>query len=251
MRRALSANQRCRPMPVSVNVELHALVDTVSITALSSSTMNELATRRQEEKDRRREAILDAAGTVAAEYGIAAFTMDQVARKARLSRALLYVYFKDKQDLLLGLADRAHTLLFERFAAIGVRKLAGLKKIQNMGRAYVAFAEEEPVYFEALACFAAHPADDNAPEGNELRCMQGGDRVHGELIAALEAGVADGSIRKDMGNPALVSVTLWAFMHGIIQIIATKGSMLEFKGVKSKQLVDQALLMCTRSLHNE
>ncbi len=213
--------------------------------------MSELATRRQEEKDRRRDEILDAAAAVAEAEGLAAFTMDQVAKKARLSRALLYVYFTDKQDLLLGLADRAHTRLYERFAAISARKQTGLKKIQGMGRAYVTFAEEDPVYFEALSCFAAHSAEDTAPAGNELRCMQGGDRVHGELIQALQAGIADGSLRPDIGNPALVSVTLWAFMHGVIQIITTKGAMLEFKGAKPKQLVDQALLMCTRSLQKE
>src|SRR4051812_34016876 len=113
--------------------------------------MSELATRRQEEKDRRREDILDAAADTAAQYGMAEFTMDQVARKARLSRALLYVYFTDKQDLLLGLADRANTKLQLRFVAINARRLNGLKKIQAMGRAYVAFAEEDPVYFEAMS----------------------------------------------------------------------------------------------------
>jgi AcrR family transcriptional regulator len=213
--------------------------------------MSELATRRQEEKHRRRDEILDAAALVAADYGLAEFTMDQVARKARLSRALLYVYFKDKQDLLMGLADRAHTRLYERFAAIGTRKHNGLKKIQAMGRAYVAFAEQDPVYFEALSCFVAQPTEDKPPEGNLLRCMEGGDRVHGEVTRALAAGVSDGSLSADMGNPELVGLTLWAFMHGIVQIIVTKGPVLEFKGVKSKQLVDQALLLCTRSLQKE
>ena len=213
--------------------------------------MSELATRRQEEKDRRRDEILDAAAEVAAQYGMAVFTMDQVARKARLSRALLYVYFADKQDLLMGLANRAHDMLSARFAAIGARKQTGLKKIQGMGRAYVTFAEQAPVYFEAVACFAAHPAEGMTPEGNVSRCMESGDRVHAEIIQALNAGVADGSLRTDIGNPALVAVTLWGFMHGIIQIITTKGPVLEFKGVKSKQLVDQALLMCTRSLQKE
>jgi len=213
--------------------------------------MSELATRRQEEKDRRRDEILDAAALVAAEHGMAEFTMDQVARRARLSRALLYVYFKDKQDLLMGLADRAHLMLHESFAAIGARKQTGLKKIQAMGRAYVAFAADSPVYFEALACFAAHPAEGEAPQGNVLRCMEGGDRVNAEMIAALTSGIEDGSIRKDIGNPVLVAVTLWGFMHGIIQITTTKGEVLEFKGLKPRQLVDQALLMCTRSLQKE
>jgi AcrR family transcriptional regulator len=213
--------------------------------------MSELAARRQEEKDRRRDEILDAAAAVAAVHGMPAFTMEQVAIKARLSRALLYVYFADKQDLLLGLADRAHAMLHQRFAAISKRKQTGIKKIHTMGRSYVSFAEDSPIYFEALACFAAHPSDEPEPAGNVLRCMQGGDLLHGEMIQALQAGVRDGSIRKDMGDPALVAVTLWGFMHGIIQIIATKGSMLEFKGINSMQLVEQALLMCTRSLQQE
>jgi len=58
--------------------------------------MNYLAERRQEEKERRRAEILDAAEGVAASVGWDELTMDQVARRARLSRALLYVYFKDK-----------------------------------------------------------------------------------------------------------------------------------------------------------
>jgi AcrR family transcriptional regulator len=213
--------------------------------------MSELATRRQEEKDRRREDILDAAADTAAQYGMAEFTMDQVARKARLSRALLYVYFTDKQDLLLGLADRANTKLQLRFVAINARRLNGLKKIQAMGRAYVAFAEEDPVYFEAMSHYVAHFADGEKPQGNELRCMEGGSKVHGEIITALEVGRKVGSIRRELNNPMLVSFTLWAFMHGVVQLIATKGDAFQFFGIEAEQLVEQALSLCTRSLQKE
>lgn len=213
--------------------------------------MNELASRRQEEKHRRRDEILDAAALAAGEYGMAEFTMDQVARKARLSRALLYVYFEDKQDLLLGLADRAHAMLTERFTLISARSHSGLKKIQAMGRAYVAFAEQSPVYFEACSSFAAYATTDEQPQGNVSRCLQSGQAIHAELIAALQAGVKDGSLRADMGNPVLVAVTLWAFMHGVIQIIATKGPVLDYQGVKHKRLVEQALQMCTRALQSK
>lgn len=210
--------------------------------------MNHLAERRQEEKDRRREEILDAAAAMAAEHGMAAFTMDQVARKARLSRALLYVYFRDKEDLLLGLADRAHNLLHDRFASIRAKRQAGLKQIQAMGRAYVAFADESPVYFEALACFAAHEPDKNDKGSNAARCMEGGDRIHGLMIEALSAGIEDGSIRRDVGPLPLVAITLWGFTHGIIQIISTKGEALAHKGAGKKQLVENALAMATRAL---
>lgn len=66
-------------------------------------SMSYLTERRQEEKDRRRAEIVEAAEALYAETGWDGITMDQVARRARLSRALLYVYFEDKQDLHLAL----------------------------------------------------------------------------------------------------------------------------------------------------
>ena len=69
--------------------------------------MNYIAERRQEEKERRRTEILDAAEQVTGSLGWDELTMDQVARRARLSRALLYVYFKDKTDLMYALCERS------------------------------------------------------------------------------------------------------------------------------------------------
>lgn len=212
--------------------------------------MSDLAARRQEEKDRRRDAILDAAVAVAAAHGMADFTMDQVARKARLSRALLYVYFKDKHDILLGLADRAHDMLHERFAALCVRRHSGLKIVQGMGYAYVEFAQAEPEYFEALSNFAAHQPGKEDRNTNAARCLESGDRILAVMIQALDKGLSDGSIRADVGPPALVAIALWGFMHGIIQLITTKGEVLATRGAPAKQLVDHAVLMATRGLES-
>lgn len=53
--------------------------------------------------DRRRE-ILAAAFECFIQYGHAKTTFDDVARKAEVSRSLLYSYFKDKEDLFLSVA---------------------------------------------------------------------------------------------------------------------------------------------------
>ncbi|MBP9590615.1 MAG: helix-turn-helix transcriptional regulator, partial [Steroidobacteraceae bacterium] len=68
--------------------------------------MSYITERRQQERDRRRTEIVDAAEALYAEVGWDAVTMDQVARRARLSRALLYVYFRDKPDLHFALVER-------------------------------------------------------------------------------------------------------------------------------------------------
>ncbi len=112
--------------------------------------MSYIAERRQEEKERRRAEIIDAAEAVAATVGWDAMTMDQVARKARLSRALLYVYFKDKTDLLFGLCERALATLTRRFTEAVGRQKRGLDQLVGNRPRVRRFAQEFPVYFEVI-----------------------------------------------------------------------------------------------------
>jgi len=210
--------------------------------------MDYIAQRRQEEKDRRRSDILDAAETVAAADGMEALTMEQVARRARISRALLYVYFHDRSDLHFGLCERALALLRARFEQASARPGDGLARIAALGRAYVAFATEFPVYFEALARFQAHPMSAAPGPGTIADCMAAGERVHQLLFAAIEAGQRDGSIAPGAGSAPALAMTLWGFMHGIIQLISTKGGVLGEYGLDSKTLVEQALKLAADGL---
>ncbi len=211
--------------------------------------MNYIAERRLEEKDRRRAEILSAAETVAMTEGIDMLTMDQVARQARISRALLYVYFKDKSDLHLGLCERGLDIMHERFAAAAEHSANGLAQLQAMGRAYVAFAREFPVYFETLARFHASEAEIGTAGGCLGGCLAQGDRVHQVLVASVETGIRDGSIAADAGKPAAVALTLWGFMHGIILISTTKAELLSAQyGLSADALVEQALHLASRGL---
>ena len=212
--------------------------------------MNLLADRRREEKERRRDEILDAAAAVAAESGLDAITMDQVARRARLSRALIYVYFLDRTDLQLGLCQRAIDLLLLRFVDVIAKEPTGLERLSAMGRAYIAFAQELPVYFEVLARFEARSGANVEPEAdsNLASCVAGGDRVHEVMTDAIRAGIVDGSIRGDVGNADAVAIVLWGFMHGVIQLVATKGALLTARGVTAELLLEQARELALQSL---
>ena len=199
--------------------------------------MSYLAERRLEEKERRRLEILEAAAEVAGVVGFDAMTMEQVARKARLSRALVYVYFKDKHDLLIGLCVRALELLRERFTAAVAAETQGYKQVEACGRAYVGFAREFPVRFEVLAHFEAHsPTGELDPAYEEF--LKVGERPHSSLTRAIETGLKDGSIRNDLGNPALLSFTLWGLMHGIIQLTMHKIGGLQRAGVSAESLIE-------------
>lgn len=207
--------------------------------------MTELTARRREERDRRRTAILDAAADSAAESGFDAITMDQVARRARLSRALLYVYFQDKQALHLALCERAMELLLERFCTATAGAPTGLARLEAMGRAYVRYARELPVYFQALAHLEARAPEDLQQHAH---CHSLGNLCHEAMTQAIRQGVEDGSIRQDVGAPDAVAIALWGFMHGVIQIANTKGALLVHRNADTLQLYDHALTLMRRGL---
>lgn len=210
--------------------------------------MNYISERRQEEKERRRAEILDATEAVAGSVGWDAMTMDEVARKARLSRALVYVYFKDKADLMFGVGERALESLRRYFAEAVSRDDSGLEQITAIGRAYVAYSREQPVYFDVVARCELVSPDTADIQPNEQACMQTGDAVRHLMQGAIEMGIRDGSIRPDVGDPRAVTVCLWGFVHGIIQLAAAKEKLLDRDGVQKPALLDQALLMARRSL---
>lgn len=202
--------------------------------------MSYVAVRREEEKERRRAEMVDAAEALYADVGWDAVTMERVAKSARLSRALLYVYFRDKNDLLHAITERALQDLRERFVTAAATHLLGLDKVQAIGRAYVRFQQELPYRFDACSRFHAHQAAGNPAED---ACAAAGDAVIAVIVQALMQGQLDGSIRKDLGPPAQVCVMLWAFTHGLIQIGTNKSEEIARQGVEVPQLMDGSFAM--------
>ena len=210
--------------------------------------MNYIAERRQEEKERRRTEILDAAEQVTGSSGWDELTMDQVARRARLSRALLYVYFKDKVDLMYALCERSLITLQQRFAQAAQGQQLGLDKIHAVGEAYISFSEEFPVYFDILARCGLREVNTTNPGANELACQTVGESMLVTIVAALDAGVKDGSIRADLGNRIVASTALWGFTHGVIQVASTDAKLISLSGMPLRELLQQTLRMATRAL---
>ncbi|MDQ2948676.1 MAG: TetR/AcrR family transcriptional regulator, partial [Acidobacteriota bacterium] len=147
--------------------------------------MSYIAQRRGEEKERRRAEILDAAEALYAKEGWDLVTVDQVARGARLSRALVYVYFKDKAEILFAIGERAMGLLRDRFIAASAGQKIGLEKVEAIGRSYMTYAFEFPHYFDFCSKFHAH-ASSSDPGSRDLACRAAGDEAIRAVVKAIE-----------------------------------------------------------------
>jgi TetR/AcrR family transcriptional regulator len=202
--------------------------------------MSYIAERRGEEKERRRAEILDAAEELYAEKGWDALTVDQVARSARLSRALVYVYFRDKEELLFAIGERAMRKLRNRFIEAVAAHTLGMDQVEAIGQAYMTYAHEFPHYFDFCSRFNAHSVAID-PGSHEGACRIEGDEAIGAVVQAIETGIGDGSIRPDVGEPRLLAMTLWAFTHGMIQLAMAKGTDLERFGISTADFSNYGL----------
>ena len=212
--------------------------------------MNRLQERQLEDKERRRAEIVQAAADLAYEQGWDQVTVGSVAKRARLSRALVYLYFKDKVDLHAALWERACSTLHERFLEAVGRHQRGYDKLEAMGNAYVAFALEMPHYFEAMSRFESRTPEPVEGCSSEVRAMMRHRHVHDLMVETIQIGFKDGSVRTDAGDPHLIAVCLWGFTHGIIQIATTKANELARDGISQTALVKQAFSMIEKSLQS-
>jgi hypothetical protein len=154
------------------------------------------------------------------------------------------VNFKDNRDLHFAIAHREMEVLRTRFEEASSRARTGLTKVEAIGRAYMAYGLEFPHYFDACARLELQQASQEVePSPQECTCIEAGQRVHTVVVDALHIGIADGTIRPDVGDPTVVSRILWGFTHGLIQIAITKSKPLAESGISVPQLTQQAIAL--------
>jgi AcrR family transcriptional regulator len=155
-----------------------------------------------------REVLIRATRDLIAERGLAGFSFAEAARAAGVSSAAPYRHFRDKQALIADVACQG----FERFATELERawndgRPTPLTAIENVGRAHLAFAHNEPAYFSAM--FEAGIALDSQPD-----LAQAAERAFAVLRKAAEAVCA--TLPKHSRPPVLMmSLHIWVLSHGI------------------------------------
>jgi len=104
------------------------------------------------------------------------------------------------------------------------------------------------VYFGVLArCELRSPTDAN-PQSNKSEAARHSDALQSMIVSSLESGMRDGSVRADAGQPAAVAIVLWGFLHGVIQLSASKANLVGRRGVSIRNLLDQGLNLASRSV---
>lgn len=203
--------------------------------------------RRRREKEVRAENILEAAEQVFFEKGFAKTSMDEIARKAEASRALLYVYYKDKAAIMRGIMLRAANALVSRLEEAFNAGENGLAQLEGFGQAYYDFSLQQSDYFDVLTDLNTFPMPGEHCEilAEVKKCNA---RINQLIVNALENGLRDGSLCPDrVPEPVLTACFLEGALHGII--MQTRGvRMGEFHYPDDSRLIRYTIRMLSQSL---
>jgi AcrR family transcriptional regulator len=186
-----------------------------------------------------REALIRAALDLIAQKGPAGFTFADAARSAGVSSAAPYRHFRDRDALMADVARRG----FELFTTALDRawndgRPEPFAAFENLGRAYLAFAREEPAYYAAM--FEA-----GVPLDADPALREASDRAFGVIRRASEVMCA--LVPRESRPPALMmSLHVWALSHGIASLFATPGG--RKLPMSPEELLEAAVLVYLRGL---
>jgi AcrR family transcriptional regulator len=167
--------------------------------------------RKEREKQRRRNQIIDAAERIIFSKGLEQATMDEIAEEAELGKGTLYLYFKNKMELYLAITQRGSDLLNSQFAKVfaGGHNYTGLELIRYLGETYLNFVRENPNYFKAFMYYESLSNVEELQESEHARnCEQNRREAINFIIRAIQIGMQDGSISDDYAPKELAVVIL-------------------------------------------
>jgi AcrR family transcriptional regulator len=164
-----------------------------------------------------REALIHGALELIADKGPAGFTIADAARLAGVSPAAPYRHFRDRDELMADVAR----IGFEEFAGRLEKAWDGgkpnpLRAFETLGKAYLAFAREEPAFYTAM--FEA-----GIPISSTSELRQAADHAFEMLRRAAEALIE--TLPKDRRPPVLMmALHIWSISHGIASLFGRRES---------------------------
>ncbi len=185
--------------------------------------------RKQRHKEELKKEILSAARELFTERGWESTSIRNIAEKIEYSPATIYLYYKDKNEIIFDLHREGFALLVNYFGVLrGVSD--PFERLKAMGRAYIRFALENQDTYKVMFVMEEplkHVESCAVPDWDE------GDKAFDILLhtvsACQEKGYFSGL------DATRLSFVIWSTMHGLCTL-RTSGHLGHVDMVRNSQM---------------
>ena len=177
--------------------------------------------RKKEPRSVHRENIVSAASALFMEKGIAAVSMDDIAKAAGYSKATLYVYFENKEEIVGILVLNSMKKLYDYISSALIQHETTKARYDFICRGLVQYQEEFPFYFKMVLDKINIDFESKEYLPEERETYQIGEEINEKIKNFLLSGMEKGDLRNDLDiMPAIFN--FWGMLSGIIQLAANK-----------------------------
>jgi AcrR family transcriptional regulator len=189
--------------------------------------------RKEKQKLEVRKMILDASMKLFVDQGFDNVSMRKIADLIEYSPTTVYLYFKDKDEILFDLHAIGFQMLSEMNQNLGDIKNP-LLRLHKMGENYLNFGMDNPEYYDLMF---VQPSP--MKKLNEMECSDwtNSDAAMVRLKETIAECMEKGFIAKSEVD--LVAITIWSMVHGLVSL-AISGRMEKF--VPGKEYVIPAMM---------
>ncbi len=208
----------------------------------------QMGRRKKEPRSVHRENIASAASVLFMEKGIAETSMDDIAKAAGYSKATLYVYFENKEEIVGILVLGSMKKLYDYIASALAQQESTKSRYELICRGLVRYQEEFPFYFDMALSKINIDFENRDYLPEEKETYRVGEEINEKLRDFLTAGMENGELRDDLEiMPAIFH--FWGMLSGMIQLAANKEAYIEkAMGLSKGQFLDYGFSMLYRSI---
>lgn len=200
--------------------------------------------RKEKQKDTLRREIMVAARELFVEHGYDSVSMRKVADKIEYSPTTIYLYFKDKQDLLISICEETFSHLHQSLEKIENASGDPLICLKKGMRAYIEFGLQHPSDYKMV--FMIMPENESLEMAQEYKYDGSmGQRAFSHLENMVTQCIEHCKIKK--GDPATISQTIWASLHGLTSLLIGHK---DFPFVAQDKLINSVITTMVKGLQN-
>jgi AcrR family transcriptional regulator len=190
-----------------------------------------ISERKERELLQMKTRILDTAMRLFLDEGFQNVTIRGIAKAIEYSPATLYLYYKDKDEILYALHSKGFDLLHQKQSEIlAIRD--PWKRLREHGRIYLSFAIENPEYYDLMFIMRGP-----AKKIKEKEKWESGLRSFDLLKANVKQCMDAGYLKK--GSPEVAAFAFWSLTHGLASLVI-RNRCIMFPADKVDLIVEQA-----------
>ena len=168
--------------------------------------------RKEREREEMRDLILKGAQKLFIENGYEKTSIRGIADAIEYSPATIYLYYKDKNELLLALHVVGFQKLKQEFSVV-LSMPDPMERLVELGNVYIKFAVENPELYDLMFVMQA-PME-------ALACKEemwdDGMKAFEVLELVIQDCIKAEYFQRDR-NVEITSLTIWSYMHGLIML---------------------------------